>query len=32
MKKDSFNIWYILLLLALVVQIIGYYFFTKYWE
>ena len=32
MKKDKFNIWYVLLLLALLAQIIGYYYFTKYWE
>jgi len=35
MKKnrlDNWNLWYILLFLALVAQIILYYLFTKYWE
>ncbi|SER39783.1 hypothetical protein SAMN04488023_108137 [Pedobacter rhizosphaerae] len=27
----NWNTWYIILALVLVAQIIGYYFFTKYW-
>jgi len=35
MKKRNYggwNLWYFLLFMALVAQIILYYFFTKYWE
>src|SRR5690606_11816041 len=31
-RLNNWNTWYILLVVALVVQIILYYIFTKYWE
>src|SRR5690606_25271896 len=31
-RLNNWNTWYILLVVALVVQIVLYYIFTKYWE